>query len=182
LVEFFHTYGQTPGKVRKRTTSTVARVVRAVPDGKVHTLPDPAPAAGTPNKKTRRAGRKERARREAIATGHPSSVAASSSEAVTPLSTSHPCPLCARVSPSTNALQVHLNTQHNTTAGEVFGGVCPVCNHEGTPQGLGVHARMGHKVDGGVPALFREAVAAGDPYGVVAARTAVVARMLGATG
>jgi cytochrome c5 len=116
-----------------------------------------------------------------VAANHPS-VVASSSGAAASSSETFPCPLCAKVSRNTNALQVHLNTQHGVTAGEVYGGTCPLCNHEGTPSGLGTHARMAHRVDGGVPALFREAVAAGDPYGVFAGRAAVIAGMLGATG
>lgn len=180
LVEFVRTHGEPVGKVRKRTTASVARVVRAVPDNH-HTAPQPvAGMADKVNKKTRRAGRKERARRDAVAAQVSPEV--SSSDVPTPISMAHPCPLCAKVMASTNALQVHLNTQHGTTAGEVFGGTCPVCNHEGTPTGLGTHARMAHGVDGGVPALFREAVRRGDPYGVMAARAEVVARMLGATG
>jgi hypothetical protein len=68
---------------------------------------------------------------------------------------------------------LHLRAAHNTTGTAVYGGTCPVCNHDGAPAGLGTHGRTAHGATS-VHALFAMATAAGDPHGVITSRAQAI--------
>lgn len=84
-----------------------------------------------------------------------------------------PCPLCGAEAPTVSALASHFKRVHHMVPGEVFGNTCPLCGG----QGRGTHIPRAHAVAGGMPGAFAAAEAAGDPYGVVAARRKVWATM-----
>jgi hypothetical protein len=121
-----------------------------------------APQNGHTAPQNRRGGKRARERRE---------------RAQTATHAPYACPLCGHAPPSGHALTIHFRSVHNMTGGDVYGGRCPLCTHDGTPNGLGVHARAVHGVEGegAVAALFAQATATGDPYGVLAARAEDVA-------
>lgn len=85
------------------------------------------------------------------------------------------CPLCSGEMASGDSMGHHLRSQHQTTGTEVYGGVCPVCNHDGSARGLGTHAGQAHAISS-VAGLFAVAQSQGDPHGVIAARAAALAR------
>lgn len=84
------------------------------------------------------------------------------------------CPLCASELANSDSLGTHLRAMHHTTGQAVYGGTCPVCNHDGSPRGLGTHAGQAHSISS-VALLFAQAQAEGDPHGVVAGRAKVLA-------
>jgi hypothetical protein len=143
-------WGQAPERNhggRKRATVAVEATSAAV-------APVEAPRA--PN---RRGGKRARQRRTNAQQGTPTALL---------------CPLCSAPAASADSLGGHLRTQHQTTGQVVYGGVCPVCNHDGSPRGLGTHAGQAHGISS-VAALFAVADSQGDPHGVVAARAAALA-------
>jgi hypothetical protein len=150
-------WGASPEPTRKRTR----RAPEAAPARAGG--PPPSPASEVNGKpRNRRGGKRARARRE----GAEAAVVEAAVER-RPV-----CPLCARESASADALASHLSSVHSTTVGEVYGLLCPLCEHVpfASARALGSHGKVAHGVVGGVVALFDRAVDEGDPFGVVAAR------------
>ena len=87
------------------------------------------------------------------------------------------CPLCSAQRRDTDSMSRHLKNDHGLVPGAVYGGTCPVCNHAGSPQGLGTHANQAHGIRG-VATLFAQAQADGDPHGVVASRAHTLAQQM----
>lgn len=85
------------------------------------------------------------------------------------------CPLCASTLANADSLGTHLRTQHQTNGVAVYGGTCPVCNHDGDARGLGTHGSKAHNTTS-TAALFALAQEQGDPHGVIASRTQVLAQ------
>lgn len=90
----------------------------------------------------------------------------------------HPCPWCPLNYANATGLLGHIRKAHGFTsdasAADVFGAQCPLC---GQAYGsLGNHASKSHDIPG-VAALFAAAREAGDPYGVVAERTALASQV-----
>jgi hypothetical protein len=74
---------------------------------------------------------------------------------------------------TSGALRAHVKVAHGTTLEGLFGVTCPVCGHHtASLSGLGTHGHHLHQATS-VSDLFRQAIAAGDPHGIVAARRAV---------
>jgi hypothetical protein len=68
---------------------------------------------------------------------------------------------------SVGAYNAHVVRHGFATAGESYGGTCPLCGESGW-EALGRHAKA-HQIES-VFELFQSAIAAGDPHGVVAER------------
>jgi hypothetical protein len=122
--------------------------------------------ASTPAEPTRnrRGGKRARTRRA-------NAEAAPARPPVAPRAGYLPCPLCEYHGPSVGALGAHFRAAHGLTSRDVYGDVCPLCQWHGSAQGLGLHGKRAHGVDGvGTPALFAAAEQAGDPHGVIASR------------
>jgi hypothetical protein len=119
----------------------------------------PAPNGNAP---TKRGGKRARQRRANAAQALPASDA--------PL----PCPICQHPAPTWSALSEHTRRVHSLRPTEIYGGTCPVCAHETSARGLGMHAGSEHQVPN-VAALFAMAQQQDDPHGVVAARAQALA-------
>jgi len=145
-------WGAEPERVSKRRASSAHNGV---------TIPSSAAVAPAQpgNAPSKRGGKRARQRRANAQQGTPTALV---------------CPLCAAPSASSGSLGHHLRSQHQTTGADVYGGVCPVCNHDGAPRGLGTHAGTAHGISS-VPALFAVADSQGDPHGVVASRARLLA-------
>lgn len=144
------------GRARTNGAGVSARSVSAAPPAEADPPAD-APGTAPQGPKKQRGGKRARARRAnatAASTAPPGSFA---------------CPLCTDTPSTAHALTQHFRARHNRTGSEVYGAVCPVCNHTGTAQGLGTHGRLAHGLTP-VAALFAAATAAGDPHGVIASR------------
>ncbi len=144
-------WGQAPERNGGRKRAAVSAVATSAPV---------APSEGG-NTATKRGGKRARARR---------ANAQQAAAAELPLV----CPLCSSTMATGDSLGHHLRSQHQTTGTAVYGGVCPVCNHDGSARGLGTHAGQAHGISS-VAALFAVADSQGDPHGVVASRARLLA-------
>lgn len=114
--------------------------------------------------RTRRGGKRERARRAAVE--------AEAAAVVEGLA----CPLCTHRAVSADSLGKHLSARHGLNLEAVYGLSCPLCGWEAaTPRALGTHGRKSHETHDGVPGLFARATVEGDPLGTVAARARALA-------
>jgi hypothetical protein len=88
------------------------------------------------------------------------------------------CLVCPATYGSASGLGLHYVAEHGApkraTMSSVYGPRCPLCGHTGAPNGLGAHTGALHRTT--VAQAFTEARdgGAGDPFGVVAERTALL--------
>lgn len=153
-------WGVTPERVSKRRGASAPAAPTSAPVA-------PAEAERVPN---RRGGKRARARRANAEQQQAPDTAPVVSEGL-PLV----CPMCGHSSPNAAALGVHVGAQHQTNLTTLYGGTCPLCNHQGDPRGLGTHAVRAHQLTSAAE-LFAIAHSQGDPHGVIAARALAVAQ------
>jgi hypothetical protein len=151
LLSLIAEWGATPERGSKRKASSLPVASTSAPE---------APAQSS-NGASKRGGARARQRR-------------ANAQAAAVVAAPLVCPLCASEMANRDSLATHLRAMHQTTGTAVYGGVCPVCNHDGSARGLGTHAMRQHHLDSAA-ALFALASSQGDPHGVVAARAAALA-------
>lgn len=86
------------------------------------------------------------------------------------------CIACEMTYSTPSGLAGHLVRIHGVSAtatlSAAYGARCPLCGHEGSASGLGVHSGSAHHL--AIARAFTAARDAGDPFGVVAERVAVL--------